>query len=137
MKINYFTFSSDNNTRVYETLFDVLDPSVLGFSLSLESLHRHQYVCILFNSRLISYNKQKQNQDMFHFQHVFYSHLKSKVDNILNKTKTTSLSANINIDGLSITSRSHTHPSHSHTSHFSVSSSLFLGIPFPRSTQCV
>jgi hypothetical protein len=32
-----------------------LDPSILTFSLSL---HRHPYICILFNSRFISYNKK-------------------------------------------------------------------------------
>jgi hypothetical protein len=33
-----------------------LDPSVLVFSLSL---HRHPFLCILFNSRFTSYNKFK------------------------------------------------------------------------------
>ncbi len=42
----------------------------------------------------------------------------------------------LNIDGPPIASRSHTHPSHSQTSRL-LSSSLSLGIPFPRSTQCV
>ena len=77
------------------------------------------------------------NLDFFHYiRAAFYSQLKSKsskVGNIL--AKATSLRINLNIDGPPIASRSHTHPSHSQTSRI-VSSSLSLGIPFPRST-CV
>ena len=40
-----------------------------------------------------------------------------------------------NIDGAPIASRSHAYPSQSQSSRF-ISSSLSLGIPFPRSTQC-
>jgi hypothetical protein len=45
---------------------------------------------------------------------VFSSHLKSKVDNILDKT--TALRIVLNIDVTHIDSKSHTHPSHSQTS---------------------
>ena len=46
------------------------------------------------------------------------------------------LRININLDGESIRSKSHTHPSHSQTSRL-LTSSLSLGVPVPRPTQCV
>ena len=46
------------------------------------------------------------------------------------------LTINLNIDGVSITSRTHTHPSHSQTSRLLTSSSS-LGVPVPRATQCM
>ena len=46
----------------------------------------------------------------------------------------------LNIDGVpvaaSVASRSHTHPSHSKTSRL-LTSSLSLGVPVPRTTQCM
>ncbi len=41
-----------------------------------------------------------------------------------------------NIDGAPITSRTHTHSSHSQTSRL-LTSSLSLGVPVPRTTQCI
>jgi hypothetical protein len=41
-----------------------------------------------------------------------------------------------NIDGVPVVSRSHTHPSHSQTSRL-LTSSLSLGVPVPRTTQCI
>jgi hypothetical protein len=56
-----------------------------------------------------------------HFRHAaFSSMLKSKCGNIL----------------LKVTSQSHTHPSHSETSRL-LTSSLSLGVPVPRTTQCI
>ena len=77
------------------------------------------------------------NQDQFHVRNApvplpcreeFYSHLESKVGNIL--TKTVALCINLNIDGFPIASRSHrdTHPSHSQTS-LLLPSSLSSGTP--------
>jgi len=42
----------------------------------------------------------------------------------------------LNIDGVSVTSRSHSHPSHSQTSRL-LTSCLSLGVPVPHSTQCM
>jgi hypothetical protein len=50
--------------------------------------------------------------------------------------KAVSLRITINLDGVSITSRTHTHPSHSQTSRL-LTSSLSLGVPVPRATQCI
>jgi hypothetical protein len=60
--------------------------------------------------------------------------LKSKCGNIL--AKATVLRINLNLDGSPITSQSHAHPSHSETSRL-LTSSLSLGVPVPRTTQCI
>jgi hypothetical protein len=60
--------------------------------------------------------------------------LKSKVGLAL--TKAAALRIMLNLDGTSIISRTHTHPSHSQTFRL-LTSSLSLGVPVPRSTQCM
>jgi hypothetical protein len=65
---------------------------------------------------------------------AFLTQLQSKVG--LDLPKTASLRVNLNLDGVPITSKSHTHPSHSQTSCL-LTSSLSLGVPVPRPTQCV
>jgi len=65
---------------------------------------------------------------------AFLSQLQSKVGLAL--AKAAALRININIDGAPIASKSHTHPSHSQTSRL-LASSLSLGVPVPRPTQCV
>jgi hypothetical protein len=71
----------------------------------------------------------------FHFRRAaFSSILKSKCGNIL--AKAAALRINLNLDGAPITSKSHTHPSYSQTSRL-LTSSLSLGVPVPRPTQCV
>jgi hypothetical protein len=73
--------------------------------------------------------------EIFHFHRaVFSGQLKAKVDNTLSKVAT--LRINLNIDGSPIISRTHTHPSHSQTSRL-LTSSLSLGVPVPRTTQCM
>ena len=64
----------------------------------------------------------------------FLTELKRKVG--LAPVKAAALRINLNIDGVPITSKSHTHPSHSQTSRL-LTSSLSLGVPVPRPTQCV
>jgi hypothetical protein len=72
---------------------------------------------------------------MFHFRRsVFSTRLKAKVGSTL--TKAAVLRINLNTDRSPITSRTHTHPSHSQTSRL-LTSSLSLGVPVPRSTQCM
>ena len=72
---------------------------------------------------------------MFHLRRAACSSgLKSKVGLAL--VKASALRINISLDGAPIASKSHTHPSHSQTSRL-LSSSLSLGVPVPRPTQCV
>jgi hypothetical protein len=72
---------------------------------------------------------------LFHYlRTAFSSMLKTRVGNILSKD--TVLRINLNLDGVPIASKSHTHPSHSQTSRL-LTSSLPLGVPVPRPTQCI
>ncbi len=71
----------------------------------------------------------------FHFRHsAFLQQIKGKVG--LTLVKAPVLRINLNLDGAPIASKSHTHPSHSQTSRL-LTSSLSLGVPVPRPTQCV
>ena len=75
------------------------------------------------------------DRGFFHYLGAtFYSNLESKTGNLL--TKAAPLRINLNLDGASIASKSHTHPSHSQTSRL-LNSSLSLGVPVPRPTQCM
>ena len=77
----------------------------------------------------------QHDRDQFHFHRAaFSSHLKSRVGNILVKTAT--LRITLNLDGAPIFSQTHTHPSHSQTSRL-LTSSLSLGVPVLRGTQCM
>ncbi len=51
-------------------------------------------------------------------------------------SKAAALRITLNIDGAPILSHSHTHPSHSQTSRL-LNSSLSLGVPVARATQCM
>ena len=71
----------------------------------------------------------------FHFlRSVFLPQFKSRVGLIL--AKAAILRITLNLDGAPITSTTHTHPSHSQTSRL-LTSSLTLGVPVPRTTQCM
>jgi hypothetical protein len=72
---------------------------------------------------------------LFHYHRTaFSSMLKSRVGNTL--VKTAALRINLNLDGAPIASKSHTNPSHSQTSRL-LTSSLSLGVPVSRPTQCM
>jgi hypothetical protein len=72
---------------------------------------------------------------VFHFRHASFSQqVKGKVGLAL--AKAAALRINLNLDGEPIASKSNTHPSHSQTSRV-LTSSLSLGVPVPRPTQCV
>jgi hypothetical protein len=72
---------------------------------------------------------------LFHFRRAaFSSLLKSRVGTIL--AKAAALRITLNLDGAPITSKSHTHSSHSQSSRL-LTSSLSLGVPVPRPTQCM
>ncbi len=77
----------------------------------------------------------QSDRGFFHYRHAaFSSILKSRVGNIL--VKDSVLRINLHIDGSPIASKSFTHPSHSQTSRL-LTSSLSLGVPVPRPTQCL
>jgi hypothetical protein len=71
----------------------------------------------------------------FHFRRAaFLTDLKNKVG--LDLANAAAFRINLKLDGAPIASKSHTHPSHSQTSRL-LTSSLSLGVPVPRPTQCV
>jgi hypothetical protein len=75
------------------------------------------------------------DRGFFHLRRAAYSSmLKSKCGNIL--AKASALCVNLNLDGSPMSSNSHTRPSHSQTSRL-LTSSLSLGVPVPRPTQCM
>ena len=77
----------------------------------------------------------QSDRGFFHYRRAaFSSMLKSRVGNILAKAAT--LRINLILDGAPIASKSHTHPSHSQTSCL-LTSSLSVGVPVPRPTQCL
>jgi hypothetical protein len=76
----------------------------------------------------------QSDRGFFHYLHATFSdQLKNKVG--LTLAKAVTLRITLNLDGAPI-STSHTHPSHSQTSRL-LTSSLSLGIPVPRGTQCM
>ncbi len=80
-----------------------------------------------------------ESNTMYHYRGVvFSSQHKSKVGHVLaNNAKDAVLRINLNIDDTPIASRSHTHPSHSQISLRLLTSSVSLGVPVPRVTQCM
>jgi hypothetical protein len=77
----------------------------------------------------------QSDRGFFHYRRVTFSvQFKNKVGLAL--VKEASLRITLNLDGVSITSKTHTHPSHSQTSRL-LTSSLSLGVPVPRATQCM
>ena len=77
----------------------------------------------------------QSDRGFFHYRRAAFSaQLKSKV--FLALAKAVALRNTLNLDGAPIISKSHTQPSHSQTSRL-LTSSLSLGIPVPRSTQCM
>jgi hypothetical protein len=77
----------------------------------------------------------QDNRGGFHYRRAAFSSLiKAKTGSIL--VKASFLRFILNIDGSPIISKSHTHPSHSQAS-LLLTSSLFLGVPVPRATQCM
>jgi hypothetical protein len=72
---------------------------------------------------------------LYHYRRAVVSaHLKSKVGLAL--AKAAALRIMLNLDGAPIISRTHTHLSNSQTSRL-LTSSLSLGVPVPRATQCM
>jgi hypothetical protein len=77
----------------------------------------------------------QSDRGFFHYRRATFSvQVKSKVGLALVKEE--ALRITLNLNGAPIISRTHTHPSHSQTSRL-LTSSLSLGVPVPRATQCM
>jgi hypothetical protein len=131
--------------RKYRADYNNRPPSVVSFMPAIGSVSDRLYrefVRLLFlqahreTDRFFAASgvqlAQTNSSDQFHFRRA--SILKCRVGNIL--TKAAVLRINLNLDGAPIASKSHTHPSHSQTSRL-LTSSLSLGVPVPRPTQCM
>ena len=78
---------------------------------------------------------EQHDRGLFHFpRSVFSVQVKEKVGRTL--VKTAVLRITLNLDGTPITSKSHTHLTHPQSSRL-LTSSLSLGVPVPRATQCM
>jgi hypothetical protein len=133
--------------RKYRVDYNNRPPSVVSFMSGMTStsgrLH-NEFIRLLFlqthreTDRFFTASgvqSAHSTSDQFHFRRAaFAQQLKSKVGLVLAKAATFRI--NLNLDGAPIASKSHTHPSHSQTSRL-LTSSLSLGVPVPRPTQCV
>ena len=133
--------------RKYRTDYNNRPPSVVSFMPAIAStsgrLHS-EFVRLLFVQdhretdpffAVSGVQSAQFNSVQFHFRRAaFAQQLKGKVGLALAKGSV--LRINLNLDESTITSKSHTHPSHSQTSCL-LTSSLSLGVPVPRPTQCV
>jgi hypothetical protein len=148
---SFFFFKSFNaaadKKRKYRADYNNNPPRGVGFLPAIASTSGRLYsefIRILFlqahreTDRFFSVSgvlSAQSDRGLFHYHRAaFSSVLKSRVGNILAKAAT--LRINLNLGGATITSKSHTHPSHSQTSRL-LTSSLSLGVPVPRPTQCL
>ena len=132
--------------RKYRADYNNRPPSAVSFMPAIAStsgrLHS-EFVRLLFlqahreTDRFFAASgvQSAQSTSVFHFRRTaFLQQIKSKVGLAL--AKAAALRVVLNLDGAPIASKSHTHPSHSQTSRL-LTSSLSLGVPVPRPTQCV
>jgi len=139
--------AANDKIRKYRADYNDRPPSAVSFMPAIAStsgrLHS-EFVRLLFlqahreTDRFFAASGvqlAQTHRGMFHFRRAaFSSSLKAKVGSTL--AKAAALRVNLNIDGAPITSRTHTHPSHSQASRL-LTSSLSLGVPVPRATQCM
>ena len=139
--------AATDKIRKYRADYNNNPPNAISFMSAIPSTSgrlRSEFVRLLFlqghreTDRFFATSGVQLAQhyrDQFHYHRtVFSSQFKSRVDNIL--VKVAVLRIMLNLDGVTITSKSHTHPSHSQTSRL-LTSSLSLGVPVPHGTQCM
>ncbi len=119
----YHTDYNNNPPNITKNITSFISPIVRTSGrlhsefVRLVFLHAHRETDRFFEASGVQFAQHDHGQ--FHFRHeTFTQQLKNRVDLVL------------------ITSKSHTHPSQSQTSRL-VTSSLSLGVPVPRVTQCM
>ena len=136
-----------NKIRKYRADYNNRPPNAISFMPAIAStsgrLHS-EFVRLLFlqahreTDRFFAASGvqlAQSDRGQFHYKRAaFLTQLKSRVG--LTLAKAAALRITLNLDGTPITSTTHTHPSHSQTSRL-LTSSLSLGVPVPRSTQCM
>ena len=139
--------AATDKIRKYRADYDNNPPNTVSFMTAIVStsgrLHS-EFVRLLFlqshreTDRFFAASGvqlAQTDRGQFHFRRAAVSaQLKSRVGLALAKAAV--LRITLNLDGAPITSKSHTHPSHSQTSRL-LTSSLSLGVPVPRATQCM
>jgi hypothetical protein len=140
--------AAPDKIRKYRADYNNRPPSAVSFMPAIAStsdrlhgefvrllfLHPHRETDHFFATSGVQL-AQTNPSGQFHFRRsAFSQQLKGKVG--LTLSKAAALRINLNLDGATIASNSHTHPSHSQTSRL-LTSSLSLGVPVPRPTQCV
>jgi hypothetical protein len=141
--------ASTDKIRKYHSDYNSNPPNSISFMTAIASisdrlhsefirllfLQAHRETDRFFTTSGVQSAQSNLGSSYFHFRRAtFSSILKSKWGNILAKSAV--LRINLNLDGTPITSQSHTHPSHSQTSRL-LTSSLSLGVPVSRPTQCM
>jgi hypothetical protein len=138
--------SSVDKIRKYRADYNNRPPSAVSFMPAIASTSgrfHSEFVRLLFlqshreTDRFFATSgvlSTQSDRGFFHHRAAFSAQLKNKVGLVL--AKAAALRITLILDGDPITSKSHTHPSQSQTSRL-LTSSLSLGIPVPRSTQCM
>ena len=136
-----------NKIRKYRADYNNKPPNAISFMPAIAStsgrLHS-EFVRLLFlqahreTDRFFAASGvqlAQSDRGQFHYKRAaFLAQLKSRVG--LTLAKAAALRITLDLDGAPITSTTHTHPSHSQTSRL-LTSSLTLGVPVPRATQCM
>ncbi len=126
------TTTTGHRLRYHLSLVWLVRPS--GYIVNLSDFYSYRLIgklTVFFTGSGVQIVQTQRG--MFHLRHLAFSaHLKVGIT----LAKVAVLRINLNIDGTPVTSRTHTHPSHSETSRL-LTSSLSLGVPVPRSTQCI
>ncbi len=136
IKYGNIVLTTTTGHRVWYHLCLLLLVHLTGYILNLSDFYSYRIIgkqtTFFSDSGVLS---TQSDRGFFHYRRVAVSdQLKSKVGLVL--PKETVLCITLNLDGTPITSRTHTHPSHSQTSRL-FTSSLSLGVPVPRGTQCM
>ena len=139
--------TTDDKIRKYRVDYNNNPPNTVSFMSVIGSMSgrlHSEFVRLLFlqahreTDRFFAASGvqlAQHDRDQFHFRRAAFSaQIKAKVGSTLAKAAV--LRINLNIDGTPIISKSHTHPSHSQTCRL-LTSSLSLGVPVPRATQCI
>ncbi len=139
--------TADEKIRKCLTDYNTNPPNTVSFVSAIDStsgrlhsqfvrllfLQTHRETDLFFEASGVHLAQSDRGQFHFH-RTVFAQQVQSRVG--LTLVKTAGLRITLNLDGVTIISQSHTHPSYSQTSRL-LTSSLSLGVPFPRGTQCM
>jgi hypothetical protein len=139
----------NDKIRKYRTDYNNNPPNVVAFMpaipgtngrlhsdfIRLLFLQAHRETDHFFAASGVQSEQSNLGVTYFTFRRAaFLNQLKSKCGLLL--AKAAALRLHLNLDGSPISCNSHTHPSHSQTSRL-LTSSLSLGVPVPRPTQCM